>query len=155
MIGELLRLYGDGGGKQAVERNTVLRPGGLSPAASALPAYWWPVAEILASRFLKIEDDAMRWAMARALAGNAVWRSRSAETFREDLKRARDYLESWNSELEQATELLLSTKAKLEQRFAIAPWDAYWTILDRAFRSQVSPLGITQSLVREVEENAA
>ena len=134
---------------------------GLSPAASALlaytlspaapPVYWWSVAEILA----KIEDDAMRWEMARTLASQEVWRSRSAETFHEDLKRAKDYLESWNGELEQATELLLSTKDKLEQRFGIAPWDAYWTILDRAFRSQVSPLGLAQSVVREVEEKDA
>jgi hypothetical protein len=87
----------------------------------------------------------------------AMAESQSApdQRFADIVLRASEFLRSWNGDKEAAVSLLLNVSDRLRDRHGVSPWEAYWTLLHRAFRTNVSPLRLTSSLVRALERDAA
>ncbi len=139
MPGEILRLFSEGGGREALARYAVVK-GAASPSREA--AVWLPLAQSLA----RVEGEAMDWQVAQCLA--AADAGKSQERFGDTVMRAMTMLKSWGSDRDSAALLLLEHQEALRQRFGVSAWDAFWAILQRAFRSQVSPLTLAQALVQ-------
>lgn len=141
MPGEILRLFSEGGGREALARYAEVR-GAASPSRE--PAAWLPVAQSLA----RVEGEAMDWQVAQCLA--AADAGKSQEQYMDTVMRARAMLKAWGSDRDSAALLLLEHQEALRQRFGVSPWDAFWAILLRAFRSEVSPLALAQALVQDL-----
>ena len=146
MTGELLRLFSEGGGRETLARGAVVRPGPPSSSAPYAPGV------LVAQTLARVQEETLEWEVATDLA-TAEAQSSSDARFAAILQRARDFLHTWNGDKEAAVMMLLDVGDRLRNRFAVTAWDAYWTVLHRAFRTGSSPLALTSSLVRALAED--
>ena len=162
MLDELLSLFREGGGKQATLKYIVHRSESVAPGQSPLEhilsgdsPYWTGVAMTLS----KMEE--VQNVVATALAGALMEREGDLEPDvdmnkrNELVKQATDFVQSRSDDIQQAAQVLLSAEDRLQGKFGITPWDAYWEILYRAFRTHASPLGLSDSLINAIDDNAA
>ena len=142
MTSELMRLFSEGGGRESLTRGAIVRPGAPARVSS-------PPGATVASALASVEGQvAMELAMAEK-------QSAPDQNFSHIMLRASEFLRSWDGDEEAAVSLLLNASDRLKDRYGVSPWEAYWTLLHRAFRTDVSPLQLTSSLVRELERDAA
>ena len=143
---ELVRLFSEGGGLETLRLHTTVRPD--SPTQPK-PVPWLPVAQNLAL----IEEGALNWQAAHALA--VAEANHSTGRYHEILRRAREFLVLHGYEIGQAVDLLLKEKDQIRERFGITAWEAYWTILVRAFHEGLSSFALAKALLSELDQDAA
>ena len=143
---EFIRLFSEGGGLETVQGHTTVRPDSSTPPE---PAPWLSMAQNLAL----IEEGALNWQAAQALA--MAESISSTERHHEVIERAREFLLLHGYEIGQAIDLLLNEKDRIRERFGITAWEAYWSILIRAFHEGQSSFALAKALVSELDENAA
>lgn len=144
MTSELLQLFGEGGGLDALDKHSVVTAAG--PPVASEP--WLAIAKNLAM----VQEVALQQQLAQALASSEA---QTNADFSETMGRAVEFLQSWSDEWPVSVQLLVEAKPLLQTKFNVTPWEAYWSIMLRSFRTQVSPIGLVQSLVRELEQDAA
>ncbi len=153
MIDELMQLFGEGGGNETFRRGVNANRSGLLGQGLQ---YMYPQVpgSTLAQVFAKLEDDKIVWDIAQELTAIEMHRSPDSK-YREISQKAQEFLKISQTEIEEASELLLDSKDRLRERFGISAWDAFWTLLHRAFREDISVLSLAQSMVRALDEEAA
>ncbi len=101
-----------------------------------------------------VEEEVLRGHVAADLA-MAESQSEPDQSFSHIMLLASEFIRSWSGDEEAAVSLLLNASDRLKDRYGVSPWEAYWTLLHRAFRTNISPLRLTSSLVRALERDAA
>ena len=143
---EFTRLFNKGGGIETLQRHTTVRPDSPTPPE---PVPWLSMAQNLA----RIEEGALNWEAAQALAMAEA--GHSTERHHEILHRAREFLVLHGYEIGRAIDLLLNEKDRIRERFGITAWEAYWSILVRAFHDGQSSFALANALLRELDQDAA
>ena len=143
---EFTRLFSEGGGLETMQGDTTVRPGSPTPPD---PVPWLPMAQNLAL----VEEGALNWQAAQALAMSEA--SHATEKYHELIERAREFLVLHGYEIGRAIDLLLNEKDRIRARFGITVWEAYWSILVRAFHEETSSFALAKALLSELDQDAA
>ncbi len=143
---EFIRLFSEGGGIETLRGHTTVRPDSPTPPE---PVPWLSMAQNLAL----IEEGALNWQAAQALAMAEA--AHSTEKHHEILERAREFLVLHGYEIGRAIDLLLNEKDRIRARFGITVWEAYWSILVRAFHEGLSSFALANALLSELDQDAA
>ncbi len=143
---DFMRLFSEGGGHVTLQGHTTVRPGSPTPPE---PVPWLQMAQNLAL----VEEGSLNWQAAQALAMAET--SNSTEKHHELIELAREFLVLHGYEIGQAIDLLLNEKDRVQARFGITVWEAYWSILVRAFHEGTSSFALAKALQSELDEDAA
>ena len=118
MANELFRLFNEGGGKD-LQTFAAVRAGAL--ASEFAP--WLAISRQLAA----VQDDALDLQLARALASTKDYDD--YQEFRSIEASVTEFLQSNVGDRQAAVHLLVGEAERIEERFGITPWQAYWNIL--------------------------